>query len=1134
MSSIERITIKLPAGFDPAKHEKALAALIAKSYGSGFEIDSIDPAAQTASASRQVAITEVRQDTKTDSFEVRLARGTKPADGDRVATKLADQYAGHEMTRFEPFLGKATLTRLTDAEARCRGAVSVALGVKPWEVQVKASPDGGFDLELPRTYVGSKHESKLDEVATTVVGREGWYVAINAQQLTAKIVPSDPPTFPGAITYPMKSLKGAPRDKVALGEKLSKPGQETNDLLWLDFEAAPHTQISGTSGSGKLQSLSDLVPVPVSERFPNGWATVGDLRAGDWLYGADGAAIELLGLSDTLRVDLYDVHLSDGQVIRTGGEHLWRASSGAQRCNQGQTDPATRAGRFARAEELRALAAAVVKPGTYAAAVHIAQIVGYDDVYVRSVLRRHDIGYEDVYERQTYGVRRKTMDVAHFAADAAFAALNAAGRGTAMDPAAFVGEWRTARDIAFITGIGNSREAATKVRRLLRGRGVPEKDIEITVESHPHERRIKVRTYPLAEVLTLLAEEHVRAYEPGDIHDAKPHFSVLSTETMAEQMHYGADEALNWSIEVPAAIDGPDVDLPVDPYVLGAWLGNGATKSGGFTGIDPEITDEIEASGYPVTHYSCRKAHNIVGLAADLRAAGVLGGKHIPAAYLRASAVQRLAVLQGLMDTDGTVDANGSCELSLSDRRLATGALELVRSLGIKASISWSQPASYRDADGNLVECKDQHRIHFTTTARVFRLPRKIERLPRTVRATQNRVYVTAIEPAGKGLARCLRVSAPDGMYLTGGFIQTHNSVTLNALITGALAGGCELSILDLPHKAVDFYWVKDFCRDGGWGCDSLRAAVASITLTYQEGERRARILAERGATKWTELPTSEQFKPILVLVDEVTGLIQLDDVPKGISKDHPLVVEAMEANLLRQTLLGYMKKIAAEMRFVGIRMVLSSQVSSVNTGIPTALRMNLANKFLLGSNPTDGNRKLSLSDPTSVPKVPDNVRRDDKAARGVGVAELEGKVPSVFKSFYASTDDLRAGLDNLGLPRTSRPAPTATEIARLTPSLDDDGDGGGGRRGGSRQQGGGERSPVSGRLASEIAREMGDDTSHMYDEDGKKRTGFDKANAARSAVVAGAKATPPARRPDQNNPFNQDGPDHDGTGDRW
>ncbi len=108
----ERVTVRLPDGFDPDRHAAALARLIADRHGAGFEVVSIDPAGRTAYATRQVAITEVSADrAAADSFQVRLARGTKP-DGERLAAKLAEQNPGFEMTAFEPFLGRATLSRL--------------------------------------------------------------------------------------------------------------------------------------------------------------------------------------------------------------------------------------------------------------------------------------------------------------------------------------------------------------------------------------------------------------------------------------------------------------------------------------------------------------------------------------------------------------------------------------------------------------------------------------------------------------------------------------------------------------------------------------------------------------------------------------------------------------------------------------------------------------------------------------------------------------------------------------------------------------------------------------------------------------------------------------------------------------
>lgn len=265
-STIERITVKLPAGFDPAKHERALMKIITDRYGAGFDLDSIDPTLGTAHASRQVAITEVTHNASADSFEVRLARGTKPSDGERVEAKLIDQNPGYFMTGFEPFLGKATLTRMTDDEARCRGAVAVALGVKPWDVQVSQRVDGGFDLGLPRTYVGSKHDNKLDEVATTVVGRDGWYVQVNAQRLTASLIPADPPTFPPAIPFPVKRLGKGDVMSTPFGWILPRPGETKSEEAIIDWRASGSALVSGLAGGGKTVAITAIM----ADRIANG------------------------------------------------------------------------------------------------------------------------------------------------------------------------------------------------------------------------------------------------------------------------------------------------------------------------------------------------------------------------------------------------------------------------------------------------------------------------------------------------------------------------------------------------------------------------------------------------------------------------------------------------------------------------------------------------------------------------------------------------------------------------------------------------------------------------------------------------------------------------------------------------
>ena len=142
----------------------------------------------------------------------------------------------------------------------------------------------------------------------------------------------------------------------------------------------------------------------------------------------------------------------------------------------------------------------------------------------------------------------------------------------------------------------------------------------------------------------------------------------------------------NHAIRVQEALQLPDAELLVDPYVLGAWLGDGTSASGAITTADPEILTYIQAAGFDVRKQRQKYAWGILGLRKPLRLAGLIGNKHVPRVYLRASERQRLSLLQGLMDTDGNVANGGQCEFTTTSEALRDGALELLASLGIKAT----------------------------------------------------------------------------------------------------------------------------------------------------------------------------------------------------------------------------------------------------------------------------------------------------------------------------------------------------------------------------------------------------------------------------------------------------------------
>lgn len=219
------------------------------------------------------------------------------------------------------------------------------------------------------------------------------------------------------------------------------------------------------------------------------------------------------------------------------------------------------------------------------------------------------------------------------------------------------------------------------------------------------------------------------------------------------------------------ALDLPAVDLPIDPYVLGLWLGDGHTGYGSITAGDADrafVRFEVERAGYRTRMQpSGEDTFSLTGFQRELGAAGVLKNKHIPPVYLRASAEQRRALLQGLIDSDGYVAPGGQIEFCNTNRRLADGVRELVRSLGCKASLVEGRATLYGK------DCGPRYRVHFYL-AGAARLPRKAANCRDGVRSPNR--YITAVS-AGTANTVCIQVDSPSHMFLCGrSMLPTHNS----------------------------------------------------------------------------------------------------------------------------------------------------------------------------------------------------------------------------------------------------------------------------------------------------------------------------------------------------------------------
>ena len=128
-------------------------------------------------------------------------------------------------------------------------------------------------------------------------------------------------------------------------------------------------------------------------------------------------------------------------------------------------------------------------------------------------------------------------------------------------------------------------------------------------------------------------------------------------------------------------------DVSIDPYTLGILIGDGSTThSITYTSADPEIAEYIP---YKVTKHKSKYSYGVLGIKERVKNLGLnckAEHKFIPWQYLYSSVEQRLELLRGLMDTDGSVDTSGSVEYSTSSEKLKDDVLTLLRSLGIIAS----------------------------------------------------------------------------------------------------------------------------------------------------------------------------------------------------------------------------------------------------------------------------------------------------------------------------------------------------------------------------------------------------------------------------------------------------------------
>jgi hypothetical protein len=275
--------------------------------------------------------------------------------------------------------------------------------------------------------------------------------------------------------------------------------------------------------------------------------------------------------------------------------------------------------------------------------------------------------------------------------------------------------------------------------------------------------------------------------------DKKINGSVKTTKQVATTIHKLYSEEPNHRILMSLnGVEGIHQDLPIHPYILGMWLGDGTSATGSITsGVrDVEETlnilkeigqfDKIIVKKYGCTsattlRLTCKKNRNIKSLSAVLRKNNLLNNKHIPVQYMHASRQQRLELLQGLMDSDGYISKGGAADFTNSNIKLVDQVRELVESLGYKVTYGTGV------AKFNGKSHKPFAKINFKPREAVCKLSFKARRIvceQRENSALRNRWhYIKAVVPIKSVPVRCITVDSPDHLFLVGKqYIPTHNS----------------------------------------------------------------------------------------------------------------------------------------------------------------------------------------------------------------------------------------------------------------------------------------------------------------------------------------------------------------------
>lgn len=300
----------------------------------------------------------------------------------------------------------------------------------------------------------------------------------------------------------------------------------------------------------------------------------------------------------------------------------------------------------------------------------------------------------------------------------------------------------------------------------------------------------------------------------------------ITTKEMIEKGLISGDSS-RFKIEKTKPVDGITKVLRVDPYIMGYWLGDGYTDAGRITHhIDDNDIVKVLEQYYELHSFADKRNSNVItttgkGLVTDLKSYGVIGNKHIPMDYQFADINQRASLLQGLMDSDGCVNKNGYCEITLKPKSFVDDVYSLLCGLGFKPKLK-----------EKVVNGTTYYRITFAAYSDKGVCPVRMERkkrnlIPSGEDTRTDFLFIREINAVESRPVKCIQVDSEDKLYLCGReFVPTHNTTVVAIFLAhfvcfnedkyvGVLAHKASMSaeVLDRTKQAIEL--LPDFLQPG-------------------------------------------------------------------------------------------------------------------------------------------------------------------------------------------------------------------------------------------------------------------------------------------------------------------------------